>query len=70
MLYVNDILIVGQDLKKIGSLKKASSLEQVICNEGYGSGKADLGNAHRPRQDKEVVVVVRREIYDKGALEI
>ena len=30
----------------------------------------DPGNAHCPGQDKEVVMIVTREIRDKGALEI
>ena len=39
LLYVDDMLIVGNDPKKIGSLK------QVICDEGHETGEADPRDA-------------------------
>ena len=56
LLYVDDILIVGYNLKKIGSLRRGP--EQVIRDEGYVSDKAVIGYAHCPRQEKEIVVAI------------
>ena len=40
---------------------------QVIHDEGHGTGEADPRDAHSPRSDEEAIVVVTREIREKGA---
>ena len=68
LLYVDDMLIVRQDLKKIASLKR--TLSKSFAMKDMGSVKQILGNAHSPGPDKEHVVAVTREICDKDLEEV
>ena len=49
--------------------KREEGLEQVVHDEGYGSGEPNTRDAHSSRQDKEVVVFIR-EVHGKGAPKI
>lgn len=40
ILYVDNMLIVGQETKKIPSLKNASS--KILFNEGFGDNKTNI----------------------------
>ena len=41
--------------------------EEVIRDEGRGTGEADPRDAHSPRSDEEAIVAVTREVREKGA---
>ena len=41
-----------------------------LLNERFGSGKTDIGHAHNLGSVEETVVVVAREVRDKGASKV
>ena len=67
MLYVDDMLIVRQDLRKIASLKKASSKSFAI--KDMGPTKKILG-MHIVGDKTKKMLWRPREIRDKGDPEI
>ena len=60
LLYVDDMLIVRRDPKKIGNVEEGS--EQVLPDEEHGTGEVDSRDAHSPRSDEEAIVAVTREV--------
>ena len=67
LLYVDDMLIVGQDQKKIESLKKA--LSKSFAMKDMGQMKQILG-IHSPGSHQETIMVVTGEVCDKGASKV
>ena len=65
LLYVNDMLIVGQDQTKIRMLKKA--LNRTLAMKDLSPARQILGMHIIRDRSKEAIVVVTREIRDKGA---
>ena len=67
LLYVDDMLIVGQDTRKIGSLKKA--VGKSFAMKDLGLAKQILG-MHIVRDNSKVAMVVTTEVCDKDPREI
>ena len=44
--------------------------EQVIHDEGHGTEETDPRDAHSLRSDEEAIVVVTREVREKGASKV
>ena len=69
LLYVDDMLIVGQDTRKIGSLKKA--LGKSFSMKDLEPAKQILGmHIVRDRTKKVLIMVATREVCDKDLREI